>query len=368
MPPPRFHPLIRLAICAAGVVFTIGVVSIVITLAIVTASLLNGLSYEEQAKSFVVNQPALLLLLPYPSILLWLWFCRRAMDHRSFISLGLRPRHAPRDFVAGLLGGAAAVSFLFGCLWLTGHVTIAPWSPEAFEAGPTLAMGLLFLWAFTFLIVGFMEETMFRGYGFHNLVAWLGIPGAVIVQAVIFALIHVGNVLTETVKATTGAPALLINWSSFWNAAWGIRWGLVNIALIGVFFALCYLKTGSLWFPIGFHAAWNFFLGCVFSLPVSGINVFRLLEVQTSANVPITGGSFGAEGSVLLVAMNAAMIYLLWRYPDHPQARLDLALLNPQLAGALLPALAVDQHTAEEVIEEPWTARLRASMRRREVD
>ena len=66
--------------------------------------------------------------------------------------------------------------------------------------------------------------------------------------------------------------------------------------VVGLFFGLAYLKTGSLWFPIGFHAAWDFCQGCIFSLPVSGAKVFRLLDVGITGSPLVTGGAFGGEG------------------------------------------------------------------------
>ncbi|HEX8833106.1 MAG TPA: CPBP family glutamic-type intramembrane protease, partial [Abditibacteriaceae bacterium] len=181
----------------------------------------------------------------------------------------------------------------------------------------------LTLYAGAFFCVGFMEEVSFRGYVFHNLNAWLGVRISIAIQAIVFSAIHLSNLLQ---KENDGFSAVL----------WDAKWGLLNIALIGIFFAQCYLKTGSLWFPIGFHAAWNFFLGCVFSLPVSGIKIFRLLDVSMSSNTTLNGGNFGAEGSVLLIPIIGALIYMLSRLPNHLQAELDLSSLVPPYSS--LPA------------------------------
>jgi hypothetical protein len=138
---------------------------------------------------------------------------------------------------------------------------------------------------------------------------------------------------------------------------------MLNIALIGVFFALCYLKSGSLWWPIGFHAAWNFFLGCVWSLPVSGINVYRVLDVQATSNATLTGGVFGAEGSLLLTPLILVLIWAISQLPDHPQAHSDLQVLkSPPVPMAEVVA------PAEKVEEEPLRpSRFRTSMRPQQV-
>src|ERR1044071_9755068 len=44
-----------------------------------------------------------------------------------------------------------------------------------------------------------------------------------------------------------------------------------NTAIAGVWLAIAYLKTRNLWFPLGIHWAWNWTMGAVLGLPVSGI-------------------------------------------------------------------------------------------------
>jgi len=168
----------------------------------------------------------------------------------------------------------------------------------------------------------------------------------VVAQGVVFAVIHPLNELQNG----KGAGAV------FWDA----RWALVNIFLIAVFFAQCYRKTGSLWFPIGFHAAWNFFLGCVWSLPVSGIQTFRLLDVVSSSDSTLSGGSFGAEGSIFLTCIIAALVYVMSRMPDHPQANLDLALLVNYPGETATAGIAEPE---EEGPEEGGPSRFKTSMR-----
>jgi membrane protease YdiL (CAAX protease family) len=258
-------------------------------------------------------------LLFYPLALICLLVCRHALDRRSLSSLGLQPSlphsiaHALRGFGGGAACGALAISFLFGILWSSGAVRIVGFSPEAFGGGLLTSIAMLTLYALLFFAVGFMEELMFRGYALHNLRAWLGIPVAIAVQAIVFALAHSGNGATEITS----------------QLLYDARWAMLNIALIGWFFALAYIKTGTLWFPIGFHVAWNWFLGCVWSLPVSGIPVFRILDVTSSENVALSGGRFGAEGSILLAPLILAMLWLLRGLPDHPQAVADLDTLSP---------------------------------------
>jgi membrane protease YdiL (CAAX protease family) len=311
---------------------------------------------------------AVILALTYLTILPWIWFCRHVLDRRSFVSLGLRARRSVRDLGGGVLAGAATIGLLFAVLMLSGHVAIRSWlSPEAFDIPVSSRLGFLLLWFVAFCIGGFGEEVLFRGYGLHNLAAWMGMRGAIVYQGVIFALVHLGNVSFQF-----RPDALSVNSTVEVSTAWRDAWqAMPNIALVGIFFALCYLKTGSLWFPIGFHIAWNFCLGCLFSLPVSGLPVFRLLDVGTSQNHLMTGGTFGLEGSVLLVPILLALIYLIARQPDHPQAKLDLALLDEEHALPTTQAVLASAPTAAvltaalpgEPEEEPHESRFKTTFR-----
>jgi membrane protease YdiL (CAAX protease family) len=380
MPSPRLHPFWRLLIFALGAIIISVLVSLVVGAALSTAAILNGQNPAELAETFFEQYALWLNLALYPPILVWLWFCRGALDRRSVASLGLRPHRSVSLFVAGGFCGAAAIAFLFGVLWLTRSIVINGPSPEAFEAGTSRTIGMLALHALLFCAVGFVEELLFRGYAWQNLAAMFSTRGAMWMQAVLFALIHLGNTSLSAMNATGGenqATAMQTAMNEAWRA-------MPGIALVGVFFALAYQKTGSLWFPIGFHAAWNFCLGCIFSLPVSGISLFRLWDVSPTGSTWITGGSFGAEGSLLLLPILVVMIWLLQRQPDHPQAQLDLALLrpDPQSLTAHIatqkqelpinaplseaPRPAIDAIDATDV--EPHIPRYQTSMRPREAE
>lgn len=338
MPAPRLHPFWRLFLCAGSLVAaSLLVVSVMSAAVAWSATLTHRVAAHEIVDFWAdpVNELWAQLLF-YPLALICLITCRHTLDRRSVSSLGLRPTvpaaapSGPRAFGSGALCGALAISFLFGMLWSAGGVRIVGFSPEAFGGGVFVSITMLLLYGALFFSVGFMEELVFRGYALHNLRAWLGIAGAVGTQALLFALAHAGN----------GGQ---ISWQAFFNE----RWAMVNLVLIGLFFAIAYLKTGTLWFPIGFHVAWNFCLGCVWSLPVSGIPVFRLLDVTSSGNTTLSGGSFGAEGSILLAPLILAMLWLLHGLPDHPHALADLATLSPPFADEPEVAAAPDSDWAE---------------------
>lgn len=122
-----------------------------------------------------------------------------------------------------------------------------------------------------------LEELMFRGYPFQRLLESIGVPGAIVVLSVFFGAVHLGN------------P----NSGGFWS------WGFFNTLGVGILFAVAYLRTRTLWFPFGLHFGWNFFLGVVYGLPVSGIKDFSVV-VRAIAHGPrlLTGGAYGIEASL----------------------------------------------------------------------
>ncbi|MDF2441213.1 MAG: protease family protein [Abditibacteriota bacterium] len=378
LPEPRLHPLGRLIVFALGALLMQVAVSLVIGAALATAATVSKQPMAEVARDFFSKFALWLNLILYPPLYLWLWFCRGTLDRRSLASLGLRTSNGFKLFSIGALSGAAAIAFLFGVLWLARQVAINGASPEAFDTGLIRITVSLLAYAGLFYLVAFMEELLFRGYLLHNVAAFASQRMAIWVQAIAFAMIHMGNVGMQSQSAGADAEAMQAATLDSLRA-------MPSLVLVGAVFALMYLKTGSLWFPIGFHAAWNFFLGCVFSLPVSGISIFRLMDVSVSPNAWLTGGAFGAEGSVLLLPILAAMWWLLSTQPDHPQVRLDLAVLRPETIEAMNieieplpevellepPTSLANENTGVETNAEdaaPHQSRFKTSMRSQDAD
>jgi uncharacterized protein len=121
------------------------------------------------------------------------------------------------------------------------------------------------------------EEVMFRGYPFQRLVESIGPWGAILVLSVLFGAVHLQN------------P----------NAGGVLSWGFFNTITVGVLLALAYLRTKALWVPFGFHFAWNFALGVVFGLPVSGLSMFSVIvRSHATGSKLLTGGNYGLEASL----------------------------------------------------------------------
>lgn len=186
-----------------------------------------------------------------------------------------------REALSGLALGAGLIAAIFLVLVATG---IAGTSPGA---GPARA---ILLGIFVMVPVALTEELLFRGYLLRNLAQAWGSPAALAVSAVIFGVVH-------SLNPNPSALALL------------------SITLTGILMGYAYLQSGSLWFPVGFHFAWNFTQGSVLGMPVSGLGVPGLIRAHLGTPYWLSGGPFGPESSVLAtVAMLLGIGYVVWRY------------------------------------------------------
>lgn len=180
-------------------------------------------------------------------------------------------------------------------LGLGAAMALLAWGPIAVMGGVAMGDGwsgsdiLYFLIPMTLNAAG--EEILFRGYLFQRVVEIIGPIAATLIASALFAIAHSGNPNVTFVA-------------------------IVIIFLGGIFFSLAYLRTGSLWLPIGAHIAWNVLLAKVLGLPVSG-KEFGDSLLRTSIAGPefLTGGSFGPEGGLLGAAALALGVWGLLGIP-----------------------------------------------------
>jgi len=226
-------------------------------------------------------------------ILLASWIMSR-IERRALAYYGIPWRTLfPKTFWAGLLWGFLAISgvlfvmFLFHGFRITGVDT----------HGSALALSAL-EWALVFVAVGFSEEYTFRGYTQFTLTTGIGFWPAALLMSLLFAAVHLGN---------SGESPL----------------GLIQVALFGIVACIALQRTGNLWWPIGFHAAWDWGQTFFYGVPDSGLNAsHNFLHTEFHGPNWLTGGSTGPEASVLalialvIVALLLTRRYREIRYPD----------------------------------------------------
>jgi hypothetical protein len=92
-----------------------------------------------------------------------------------------------------------------------------------------------------------------------------------------------------------------------------------NTVLIGAVLAIAYLRTRALWVPIGIHLGWNFALGVLYGLPVSGINSFSIfVHGHPGGPLWLTGGDYGIEASgvgTVVILLSVIPVLLICRRP-----------------------------------------------------
>ena len=283
-PRPRWHPALRslLFLIAFQIVTAIAALPLVLFLWITGRGI--ALSGEELLVVYTFSAP-LLILVTHLFV--------RYLDRRDLASLGARwPAGGKRAALRqAVLPPLAALGLLgLWCLLLdalpASEVRIAGWSDDVRTAGWKGPLALLLL-AAGFLVQGSVEEWVVRGYVYRALKERWRWWAAALVSSLLFAALHA------------------INPDFSWP-------GLANTFLAGLIFALLVERSGSLWGACVAHGFWNFALASLVSLPVSGIRVFHLLDVQVEGPAWLTGGGFGAEGSLLLTVLALPLVPLLW--------------------------------------------------------
>jgi hypothetical protein len=233
--------------------------------------------------SMMLEEFGMLLAAVVPALVL------RAVERRPWAAYGL-PRESAfgKLFWVGTAWGFACITLLLAAMYGLRVFDVAHLSIHGVRIIKFAAF-----WAVFFLLVGFFEEFLLRGYSQFTLTRAVGFWPAAIFLSAMFGLIHVQN--------------------------GGEQWpGLLAAAAIGFFFCLTLRRTGNLWFAVGFHMAWDWGETFFYSVPDSG-TLFPGHLLQSSFHGPrwLTGGVVGPEGSALCFVV----IALVWvafakRYPD----------------------------------------------------
>jgi membrane protease YdiL (CAAX protease family) len=203
------------------------------------------------------------------------------MEHRPTLSYGLAGTHRLLHFAVGLLCGFGFLSLLVGVLVGTHHMQLD---------APTLPASTLWkyaaAWGCVFLLVGFFEELLMRGYLLFTLARAVRFWPAAILLAVLFGALHKGNPGESPFGLATAAGAALLFSLSLW-------------------------RIGSLWWAIGFHASWDWAQSYFYGTADSGtLSHGHYLTAHPIGAVWLSGGTTGPEGSLWCGAI--LLLAALW--------------------------------------------------------
>ncbi len=230
--------------------------------------------------------------------LIGLWPFLKALGVRSWGDVGLvRPGGQWARLSWGFLLGLASLAVVviggaLGGAWqLSLEHPIQTWISRL--ASAVLAAG----------VVAVMEEVVFRGgvYGaLRKTMPWIA---AVVVSGAFFGLLHFFRkpVSPSEIEWTSGFVILGRMLAGFtdWSA---LVPGFFNIALVGMLLAWGYQLTGNLYFSIGLHAGW------IFWLKLFGF----ICTPESSYNRWFLGSQTLTDGWFAVFTLLATALVLLW--------------------------------------------------------
>ncbi len=188
--------------------------------------------------------------------------------------------HLFKELSIGISIGAILISLQVFILWLLGIYSVS---------SIILSNGIIEILLLS-IITGFAEELINKGIIFRILEEKLGTWIALIIVALEVGITHISN---------DGA-------SIFSTLAVSLEFGIMLV--------LIYILTRRLWVVTGFHFAWNFMLGGIFGLNISGVEATGLLVSNLDGPKYLTGGIFGIEVGVIAILFTFTITILLLLY------------------------------------------------------
>jgi membrane protease YdiL (CAAX protease family) len=143
------------------------------------------------------------------------------------------------------------------------------------------------LWLAAMSLVGLAEEYVFRGYALQSLWRGAGFWPAALITTALFAGAHLSKPHENAID-------------------------IGMIFVLGVLLCLSVRVTGSLWWAVGWHAAFDFGQFFIIGTPNGGqVPVGRLFDATFPGPAWITGGELGTEASYFMIpAAAVTFIYV----------------------------------------------------------
>ena len=190
---------------------------------------------------------------------------------------------ALRHLLAGSAWGLGAVALVIGAIAAFGGFTI-----HGFHLHGTTLLGYAVGWLAAMFVLGLSEESLFRATGMFTLGDCIGLWPAAIVTTLIFSALHYFGKPHESV-----ADAL-------------------SVGLLGFFMAFTIVRTGSIWWAVGFHALFDYAALVLAGAPNTGNQggqplSTRLLDTRFHGAEWLTGGVTGIEASWLIFPVIAIL-------------------------------------------------------------
>ena len=153
-------------------------------------------------------------------------------------------------------------------------------------------LGLFPFW----LLQGGTEEVATRGWLLTRIAARANLPLAIAISSSLFGFLHLGN---------SGVTFLSV----------------LNIVLDGVLAGLLLVYTDSIWLVVAQHGTWNYVQGNLLGFQVSGTGADASIFSFTMGSGPdwLTGGAFGAEGSIITTLVLLVSLVIVYRLGERKE-------------------------------------------------
>ena len=153
-------------------------------------------------------------------------------------------------------------------------------------------LGLFPFW----LLQGGTEEVATRGWLLTRIAARSNLPLAIAISSSLFGFLHLGN---------SGVTFLSV----------------LNIVLDGVLAGLLLVYTDSIWLVVAQHGTWNYVQGNLLGFQVSGTGADASIFSFTMWSGPdwLTGGAFGAEGSIITTLVLLVSLVIVYRLGERKE-------------------------------------------------
>lgn len=211
------------------------------------------------------------------------------LERRRVDSYGLPIAQAfGKSFWKGMGAGLLVILFVAAGMLATGGMVLHGFALDGKEFARFAP-----LWLVANILLGINEEYTFRGYALQSLWRGAGFWPAALITTALFAGDHLEK---------PGENAVDIG----------------MIFVLAIVLCLSVLRTGSLWWAVGWHAAFDF--GQLFLIGTRNgekTPVHHLFDVAFPGAAWLNGGALGTEASIFMVpAVIGTFVYVFWFLRD----------------------------------------------------
>ena len=205
-------------------------------------------------------------------------------ERRRIDSYGLPINQAFGGFFwNGAIAGFATIAFVGAGMLITGGMSIQGIGLRGSDLTTSP-----FLWLVAMLFVGVTEEYVFRGYALQSLWRGAGFWPATLITNALFAGAHLSKPHENAIDI-------------------GI------IFALGVLLCVSVRVTGSLWWAVGWHAAFDFGQFFIIGTRNGGqVPQGRLFDATFLGPAWITGGELGTEASYFMIPPTIATFFYVY--------------------------------------------------------